>query len=87
MAKVAAAAQGPMDMPANPALNINEYTLDLDPARQQFWKSNPSDLGKENTDYATEWRSTKVYRLGKLSTQNLSQASERDEQAQGHSKP
>ena len=33
-AKVAAAAQGPMDMPANPALNMIEYTLDLEPAEK-----------------------------------------------------
>ena len=31
MAKVAAAAQGPIDIPARPALNITEYTLDLEP--------------------------------------------------------
>lgn len=31
MAKVAAAAQGPMDLPAKPALNIAANTFDLEP--------------------------------------------------------
>lgn len=36
-AKVAAAAQGPIDMPARPALNMKEYTCDLEPVKQQDW--------------------------------------------------
>lgn len=36
-AKVAAAAQGPIDMPAKPALYMKEYTFDLEPVTQHGW--------------------------------------------------